>query len=178
MCEPITATALLTTIGGGSAAAGTAAVASAGLSAASSISAINAQNRAHVANRANAMQAQNNEINDQGRQFVEQNRSLIQGGFDAILQGRAAEAEAYTSAIQNGVSGSSVRAMLRDRRQKVARNATRTQQERTSLEQQTGANFKHIGAKTQGRINSVSKTSWSLGDTAKALQPIARAQME
>lgn len=153
-------------------------IAMAGLSAVGSMAQVNAQNDAAARNRANAIQAQNDQIDDQGRQYVEQNRSLIQGGFDSILAGREAEADAYTSAIANGVQGRSVRAMLLDKGQTAARNATRTQQEADSLETQTGANFKSIRANTQGRINRVSTTSFGIGDAAKALTPIVRSQME
>ncbi|NRP53826.1 hypothetical protein XMV242_002325 [Marinobacterium sp. xm-v-242] len=144
----------------------------------STVSQINDQNAAHSANRANSLQAQNDQFNDQGRQFVEQNRSLIQGGFDAILAGREAESMAYTSAIENGVQGASVRALMSNIGQKTSRSATRTQQERTSLSQQTGANFKHIRSSTQGRINSVASTRFGMGDVAKILTPIVRAEME
>jgi len=150
----------------------------AALSVAGSVDAVNKQNKAHVANRENAMQAQNDQIDDQGRQFVENNRSLVQGGFDSILAGREAEADSYTSAIANGVSGASVKAMLMDTRQKASRNATRTKQEQGSLRTQTGANFKHIKSSTQGRINSVSSTKFGIGDAASALTPIVRSQME
>lgn len=153
-------------------------MAMAALSAAGSMSAINSQNEAAMANRQNALQAQNNQIDDQGRQYVEQNRSLIQGGFDSILAGREAEADAYTSAIANGVQGASVKAMLRDQGQKASRSSTRTQQEAESLSTQTGANFKHIRSQTQGKINRVSTTSFGLGDVAKALTPIVRHEME
>ena len=159
MCEPMT-------------------LAMAALQGASSMAGINAQNEAHVKNRANALQAQNIEIDDTGRQYVEQNRSLIQGGFDAILEGRSAEAEAFTSAIQNGVQGSSVRALMRDRKQKTNRNATRTAQSQDSLKTQVGANMRHISNKTQGRINSVSSTGFGIGDMAGVLAPIVRAEME
>jgi len=134
--------------------------------------AINSQNAAAARNRANAIQAMNSQIEDQGRQYIEKHRSLIQGGFDKILEGREAEADAYTSAIQNGVQGRSVRAMLADKGQTTSRSAKRTQQEAESLRAQTGANFEHIRAKTQGRINRVSTTSFGIGDAAKALAPI------
>lgn len=150
-------------------------IAVAALNGLSSVSAINAQNQAHANNRAEALRAQNEQIDDEGRKYVEQNRSLIQGGFDAILQGRAGEAEAFTSAIQNGVQGRSVRSMLSSRGQEIARQAQRSGMERESLETQTNANFKHIRATTQGRINSVSTSSFGLGDVAGVLAPIAKS---
>jgi ElaB/YqjD/DUF883 family membrane-anchored ribosome-binding protein len=153
-------------------------LAMAGLSAMSSISAINDQNAAHTANRQNALQAQNDQINDQGRQYIEQSRSIIQGGFDAILAGRQAQSQAYTSAIQNGVQGSSVRALMASQGQQASRNATRTKQEIKSLKTQADANFRHIQSNTQGRINSVARTSFGLGDAAQILSPIVRAEME
>jgi len=161
MCEPTTAT-----------------LAMAGLSAAKSMSAINDQNEAAAANRRNAIIAQNNKIEEQGRQYIEQNRSLIQGGFDSVLAGRAAQADAYTAAIANGVQGNSVKAMLSNQRMASQRNTQRTNQEMSSLSDQTDANFRNIRAGTQGKINSVSTTSFGLGDAAQALTPIIRNEME
>jgi len=153
-------------------------IAMAGLSAAKSMSAINDQNEAAAANRKNALIAQNNQIEEQGRQYIEQNRSLIQGGFDSVLAGRAAQADAYTAAIANGVQGNSVRAMLSNQRMASQRNTQRTNQEMSSLSDQTDANFRNIRAGTQGKINSVSTTSFGLGDAAQALTPIIRNEME
>jgi len=153
-------------------------IAMAGLSAAKSMSAINDQNEAAAANRRNALIAQNNQIEEQGRQYIEQNRSLIQGGFDSVLAGRAAQADAYTAAIANGVQGNSVRAMLSNQRMASQRNTQRTNQEMSSLSDQTDANFRNIRAGTQGKINSVSTTSFGLGDAAQALTPIIRNEME
>lgn len=148
------------------------------LQGASSISAIQNQNTAAASNAAHAIAASNDEIASTTEQYIEQNRSLIQGGFDAILEGRQAESLAYTSAIENGVQGASVKAMLRDRRQKTGRSQTRLNQEMDSLARQTGANYKHIASKTQGRINSVPTTSFGLGDLAKIAAPAVRAEME
>lgn len=144
----------------------------------STISEIQEQNSAAGANARNAIRAQNDETATTTEQYIEQNRSLIQGGFDAILEGRSAEAEAYTSAVQNGVQGASVKAVLRDRQQKTSRSTGRTKQEMDSLARQTGANFKHISTKAQGRINSVPTTSFGLGDLAKIATPAVRSQME
>lgn len=155
MCDPVTA-------------------AMSGLSVLSSAGEINAQNSAAVSNAANAKQAMNDEQASTTQGFLEQNRSLIQGGFDAILEGRAAESSAYASAIQNGVQGASVKASLRNIRQKTNRSTGRTAQEITSLKDQTGANLKHIRSKAQGRINSVPTTSFGLGDAAGALAPIVK----
>lgn len=148
------------------------------LSVGKSMSAISDQNAAAARNREIAIQAQNDQIDDQGRQYVEQNRSLIQGTFDSILAGREAEADAYTSAIANGAQGNSVRAMMSATRQKVSRGATRSQQEGDSLRGQVGASFKNIRSRTQGRINSVPTTSFGIGDAAQALAPIVRHEME
>lgn len=153
-------------------------IAMAGLSAASSASAIGAQNSAAVKNDAHAKAAMNDEYVSTTEQFIEQNRSLIQGGFDAVLEGRANEATAYASAIENGVQGASVKAVLRDHRQKTQRSSGRTKQEMKSLKDQTGANYKHIRSKAQGRINSVPTTSFGLGDAANALSHIVKGQME
>lgn len=144
----------------------------------SRVAQISTQNQAAAANASNAKQAANDEIATSTEQYIEQNRSLIQGGFDAVLEGRANEAVAYASAIQNGVQGSSVKAMLRDRKQKTGRSETRTSQEIKSLSRQAGANLKHIGTKTQARINSTPTTSLGLGDVATVLTPIVRKEME
>ena len=153
-------------------------IAMASLSAIQSASAISDQNKASAANRVNANDAMNDEIEQSGKQYIEQNRSLIQGGFDAVLQGRADEATSYTSAIENGVQGASVKALMRSQKQITDRNAGRTRQEMTSLSDQQGANFKHIAAKAQGRINSAPTTGWTIGDTASVLAPIVKAEME
>lgn len=159
MCEPIT-------------------LATAGLSAMSSVSQINAQNKAAAQNAANAKEAANDSYASTTAGFIEQNRSLLQGGFDAILEGRANESVAYASAIENGVQGASLKATLRAARQKTNRSQTRTAQEMQSLRTQTGANLKHIQTNTQGRINSVPTTSFGLGDVAGVLAPIVKAEME
>lgn len=150
----------------------------AALSGIQSASAIGEQNSASATNRVNANNAMNDEIEQSGKQYIEQQRSLIQGGFDAVLQGRADEATAYTSAIENGVQGASVKALMRSQKQITDRNKGRTLQEMSSLSDQQGANFKHIAAKAQGRINSVPTTKWTIGDTAKVLAPIVKSQME
>ena len=174
MCEPVT----LATIGTMASSAMASGAASAGLAAVSTVSAINSQNKAAVGNARNAKLAMNDEQASTTEQYIQQNRSLVQGGFDAILAGRAAESEAYTSAIQNGVQGASVKAVLRDRSQKTARGAGRTNQEMDSLSRQTGANLNHIRSKAQGRINSNPTTSFGFGDLAKIAAPMVNAQMD
>ena len=150
----------------------------AGLNAVQSVAAINDQNAASAANRALALQAQNEQIDSEGQSFVEQNRSLIQGGFDAVLGGRQAEADAYTSAIYNGVQGASVKAMMRDKGMTATRNKNRAADEIASLGTQATANFKHIAAQTRGKIASVATTSFGIGDVAGILTPIAKSQMD
>lgn len=150
----------------------------AALSGIQSMSAINAQNEASAQNRANALQAANDEREQSDFKMIEENRSLIQGGFDATLAGRANEAIAYTSALENGVQGASLKALMRDGKQKTARSATRTGQEIKSLTTQQSVNYRGITTKTQGRINSVPTTGWTLGDTAGVLAPIVKSQME
>ena len=178
MCEPVTLTAIASSVGPMMATAVSSGAASAGLAAVSSVSAINNQNKAAVGNARNAKIAMNEEQATTTEQYIEQNRSLVQGGFDAILAGRSAESEAYTSAIQNGVQGASVKAVLRDRSQKTARSAGRTRQEMDSLSRQTGANLNHIRTKAQGRINSTPTTSFGFGDLAKIAAPMVNAQMD
>lgn len=161
MCDPVTI-----------------AISQAAISAAGSMESINAQNDAAAANRANAVQAQNDQNASTTKKYIEENRSLIQGSFDSVLAGRAAEADAYTSAIANGASGNSVKALMGSKKQVESRNAARTKQEMSSLRDQTGANFKNIRSRTQGRINQTPTTSFGIADAAKALTPIVRSQME
>lgn len=144
----------------------------------SSMAGINAQNSAAVANDANAKQAANDQIATTTNEFVEKSRSLVQGGFDAVLQGRQDASSAYTSALENGVQGASIKAMLRDKTQTAGRNAGRTQQELQSLKTQTDANLKHVVTKQQARSNSVSTSSFGLGDVAGILAPIVKSQTE
>lgn len=150
-------------------------IAMAGLSAVSSMSQISNQNQASATNAAHAQEAANDQYGSTTAGFIEQNRSLLQGSFDAILEGRAAESMAYTSAIENGVQGASVKSTLRSLRQKTNRGDVRTGQEMASLRQQTGASLKHIGSTAKGRINSVPSTGWTLGDTVGVLSPIVKA---
>ncbi len=152
-------------------------VAQGGLSLIGSIGAVNAQNSASDANRQAALLAANDQYASTTEQYIEQNRSLIQGGFDAVLEGRANESIAYTSALENGVQGASIKAVLRDTRQKASRSAGRTKQEMASLERQTGASLRHVHATAQGRINSVPRTSLGLGDVAGVLAPIVNSQV-
>lgn len=149
----------------------------AGLSAVGKVAEVNAQNEASALNRQNAITAMNDEQSQEMDSYIEQNRSLIQGGFDAVLQGREDEATAYTSALQNGVQGGSVKAVLRENRQRASRNAYRTEQEQDSLRTQTGHNQRGIQAKAQGRINSVPTTSFNFGDLGTVLSPIMRSAM-
>lgn len=139
---------------------------------------INAQNANAEQTAVNANAAANDEYASTTKQYIEQNRSLIQGGFDAVLQGREDEALAYTSAIENGVQGASVKAVLRDSRQSTGRSTARTSQEIASLRTQVGANLDHIESKAQGRINSASPTGFNLGDAAQVLSPILRSQTD
>lgn len=150
----------------------------AGLNAVQSFAAIGDQNAAAAANRQNALRAQNDQIDSEGQSFVEQNRALIQGGFDAVLGGRHAEADAYTSAIYNGVQGASVKAMMRDKGMVASRNQNRAADEVASLGTQASANFKHISSQTRGKISSVPFTSFGIGDVAGILTPIAKSQMD
>lgn len=159
MCDPIT-------------------MAMSGLNAVQSMASISAQNSAAAQNHANSIQAMNDSIAQEQLSFSERNRSLLQGGFDAILEGREAESAAYASAIQNGVQGNSVKAMLRDTRRKTARNSSRTTQEMESLREQTGANLDHIHTTASGRINSVPTTSFGFGDLAGVLSPIVKSELE
>lgn len=153
MCEPTTIAALT--------------AAQVGLSTISRNEEIKAQNAHAAGNAQHAKAAMNDEMATTTEQYIEQNRSLIQGGFDAILEGRQAESTAFTSAVENGVQGASVKAMMRDNRQKTGRSKSRLGNEIDSLARQQGANYRHITSKTQGRINSAPTTKWGIGDLAK-----------
>lgn len=150
----------------------------AGLQAISSVAGINAQNDAAVANATNAKTAMNDEYASTQTQFIEQNRSMIQGGFDAVLAGRKAEAAGYTSAVENGVAGASVKAMLRDRRMQTVRGQTRNKQEQSSLKSGVQNQFTNIRTKAKGRIASMPTTSFGIGDAASILTPIVRSQAD
>jgi hypothetical protein len=152
-------------------------IAMAGLNAVGQMAAINEQNAAAERNRQISLQAMNEEQAQNAEQYVEQQRSLIQSGFDAVLQGREDEATAYTSALQNGVSGLSVRAVLRDARQTAGRNTSRNQQEQNSLNIQTSRAQRGSVATARGRINQVAPTSFNMGDLGVVLSPILRSQM-
>lgn len=159
MCEPMT-------------------LAVAGLNAVGTLAGISAQNSASASNQANALSAMNDAIGQEQQSFIEQNRSLIQGGFDAVLAGREAESTAYTSALQNGVKGNSVKAALRDARRATGKNRTRTQQEVDSLGDQTAVNLTSIRSTAQSRINSTPRTSFGLGDLTGILAPIVKSELE
>lgn len=151
--------------------------ASAALSGIQSMAAINEQNRASEENRAQALRAANENYASETERYVEENRALLQQSFDAILEGRAAESAAYTSAIQNGVQGSSIRAIMRDRAAKTERSIVRTQQEGTSLRNQLGNSLKAINTQAEGRISSVKRTKFGMGDLAGILAPIAKDKL-
>ena len=143
-----------------------------------SVAGIQGQNSYAAANATNANQSANDQYAASQLEFVEKSRSLIQGGFDQVLAGREAESSAYASALENGVQGASVKAMLRDKKQKAGRNVSRTNQELKSLTTQTGENLKHVRTQPQARINSAPTTSFGLGDIGSMLAPIVKAEME
>lgn len=149
-----------------------------GLQMIQTMSGIDAQNDAAKANAKAAGQAAADETDQTTAGYVERQRALVQEGFDAVLEGRENVATITTSAAENGVEGGSIKALLRDSRQKAGRNSARTTQEMKSLKSQTGANYKHITSKAQGRINSVAPTSFNLGDAAGVLAPIVSSQMD
>lgn len=152
-------------------------IAMAGLSAVSSAAEISAQNQASAKNAEMAVNSMNLEYAQTQDEYIERNRSLLQEGFDQVLKGRADQATAYTSALENGVQGNSIKAMLRNSRMKADTNANRYKQEQDSLRRQTSNRFSHITAKAQGRIAAVPQTSFGFGDVASALTPIVKSQM-
>lgn len=142
-----------------------------------SMAAISEQNAAAAENRTQAIRAANDNYASETERYIEENRSLLQGSFDAILQGRAAESEAYTAAIQNGVQGTSVRALLRDRAAKTERSVVRSKQESVSLRGQVKSSLKAINQQAEGRISQVQPTRFGVGDLAGILAPIVKSEL-
>jgi len=149
----------------------------AGLKAVSTVASINAQNEASMKNAMRARQAANNQYVQNAEKYIQDNRSILQAGFDRALEGREAESMAYASAIENGVQGKSVRAMLRDKNFQTTRNRMRTQQELESLESSAEARMINIHDRAEGRVASVPSTSFGLGDAAQILTPIVKKEM-
>jgi len=149
-------------------------LAMASINAASSFAGISQQNDAAAANARNAKIAANNQFEQADRQYIEESRSIMQAGMDMVLQGREAESKAYTSAIQNGVQGASVRAMMRDKSMTATRNKNRNEQELDSLRTSVEDRKTNIRQKTKARIASVPSTSFGVGDAVGILSPIAK----
>lgn len=145
-----------------------------GLNAAGTMARIGQQNAAAEANARQAISAGNTEMVSDHRRYIEDSRSLIQQGMDAVLQGRSAESTAYTSAIQSGVRGASVRAVMRDKRMTMGRNTRRTSLELDSLESAADARGREVRAKVKGRIAQVPGTRFGLGDAVSILAPIPK----
>lgn len=149
-------------------------LATVGINAIGTMSSINAQNEAALANAQNAKLAANNEYVQNTRQMLDQNRAILQTGMDLTLQGREAESRAYTSAIGSGVQGSSVRALLRDKRFASTRNRQRNQQEQTGLKNALKTRNEQARSRAEGRIASQPMTSFGIGDALGILAPIPK----
>lgn len=128
---------------------------------------INEQNAASNRNSAAARAAAVGEYQSINSRYVEDQRGLIQAGLDMTLEGRAAEAVAYTSSVENGVQGTSVAEMILDNRAKRGRNTNRNEQEMASLRENVGIDLSNIDTKRQQRENSVPRTSFGVGDALK-----------
>ena len=126
------------------------------------------QNLASSKNSMAARTAATNENMSTTQRYVQDQRSLIQAGMDSVLEGRAAEALAYTSASENGVQGTSVNEVIMEKRALEGRNSNRSQQEMESLKTNTGIDFSNIDTKRQNRENSVPRTKFSMVKIAGA----------
>jgi hypothetical protein len=135
------------------------------------------QNEAHAKNSMAARTAATNENMSTTQRYVQDQRSLIQAGMDSVLEGRAAEALAYTSAVENGVQGTSVNEVIMEKRALEGRNSNRSQQEIESLRTNTGIDFSNIDTKRQNRENSVPRTKFSMAKIAGAAADAASGLM-
>ncbi len=135
------------------------------------------QNEAHAKNSMAARTAATNENMSTTQRYVQDQRSLIQAGLDSVLEGRAAEALAYTSAIENGVQGTSVNEVIMEKRALEGRNQNRSQQEMDSLRTNVGIDFTNIDAKRQNRENSVPRTKFQMAKIVGAAADAASGLM-
>lgn len=138
---------------------------------------VNEQNTASAKNSMASRTAATNENLSTTQRYVQDQRSLIQAGMDSILEGRAAEALAYTSAIENGVQGTSVNEVIMEKRALEGRNSNRSQQEMESLRTNVGIDFTNIDARRQNRENSVPRTKFSMAKIAGAAAEAAGGMM-
>ncbi len=120
------------------------------------------QNEAHAKNSMAARVGATNENMSTAQRYVQDQRSLIQAGLDSVLEGRSAEALAFTSAVENGVQGTSVNEVIMEKRALEGRNQNRSQQEMESLRTNVGIDFTNIDARRQNRENSVPRTKFQM----------------
>ena len=149
MCEPTTIAATL-------------AVAKVGTDIIGESSRVNEQNAASSRNAAAARSAAADSYQSTTARYVEDQRGLIQAGMDSILEGRANEALSYTSAVENGVQGTSVAEVIMEKRALEGRNKQRNSQEQSSLRTNVGIDFQNINSDREARENSVSRTKFSM----------------
>ena len=153
MCEPTTLAATM-------------AVAQFGTKIISETTRVNEQNAASSRNTSAARAGAASSYQSTTAKYVENQRSLIQAGLDSVLEGRANEALAYTSAVENGVQGTSVAEVIMEKRSLEGRNKQRSSQEQSSLRTNVGIDFQNINAKREERENSVSRTKFSMARIA------------
>lgn len=149
-------------------------LATVGLNAVGTMAGISSQNRAAAANARNAKSAANDQYVQNSRSYIDESRSILQSGMDMVLQGREAESRAYTSAIQSGVTGTSVRALMRDKGLAATRNRQRNQQDLAGLKTSTETRNKQSRATARARIAQMPSTSFGIGDAASILAPIPK----
>lgn len=98
------------------------------------VEATNAYNKAANQTQKNAITAAQNQYVQQQQQFIEESRAAQQEGYDAALAKEAAISTGRVSAINAGVTGVSVNALLADEIGKGARNQGRITDKMNNLE--------------------------------------------
>lgn len=138
---------------------------------------VSEQNTASAKNSMASRIAASNENMSTTQRYIQDQRSLIQSGLDSVLEGRAAEALAFTSAIENGVQGTSVNEVIMEKRSLEGRNASRLDAEMDSLRTNVGIDYTNIDARRQNRENSVPRTSFQIAGIAGAAADAASSLM-
>jgi len=144
----------------------TLAIASGVSSAASGILGAKATNSAARRTWRNALKDRAFQYRQAQRQFIEQDRSARQAGYDAALQARAARASAVNSGASGGISGNTVDALIAEQMRVGARNQSRIQDQRTNNRAAFSARTEKIQSQTQSRINQTPTDSFGFLDAA------------
>lgn len=139
---------------------------------------VSEQNNASAKNSMASRMAATNENSSTTQKYIEDQRSLIQAGLDMVLEGRSAEALAYTSAVENGVQGTSVNEVIMEKRALEGRNASRSEAEMDSLRTNVGIDYTNIDARRQSRENSVPRTKFSMAGISGAVGDAASKIIE